>query len=353
MQRRWLLVGLIVIVALTIWRFSDRSTGERAEPAANNATPAGVAPQPQTTPRLSDQPSYEVPAGGAYTGLSDARWQWWEVMKKVDRSFEWKMPISFYGRVIDEDGRPVAGATVRFSWTDASARGSSDKIATSDADGRFSLVGETGKRLSVRVAKDGFHSSGGEGGQSFEYAAFFEDIYHRPDTSNPVTFQLIKKLDPEPIVARHLSQRTSYDEPCYFEIDRGILVQQPTAGAGLKFTFERSESPQGQPFDWTWKVEGVNSTLSAIADEFPQLAPEDGYVPSWETSQAASAPSFEQTGHARFYVRTAANTYARVEVEVAHPNARSLGPRITVNSFLNPSGSRNVDYDPDRPQSVP
>lgn len=273
-------------------------------------------------------------------------------MKKVDRAFEWKMPINFYGRVIDEAGRAIAGATVRFSWTDASARGSSEKIETSDADGRFSLVGETGKRLSVRVAKDGFHSSGGEGGQSFEYAAFFEDIYHRPNTSNPVTFQLIKKLDPEPIIARHLSQRTTYDEPSYFDVDRGMLVQQRTARAGLKFTFERSESPQGQPFDWKWKVEGVNSALLEITDEFPQLAPEHGYVSNWESSEAASAPSFEQTGRTRFYVRTAANTYARVEGEVAHPNARSLGPRITVNSFLNPSGSRNVDYDADRQPSV-
>jgi hypothetical protein len=266
-------------------------------------------------------------------------------MKKADRSFEWKMPITFYGRVVDQDDQPIPGAAVRFVWNDTSPRGTSQTETMSDATGRFSLLDQKGKGLSVYVTKDGYHTSVGKGGQSFEYAAFFEGHYHRPDPENPVTFRLVKKLDAEPLIARRISERTSYDRPSYYDLERGTLTPQPAADGGLKLTLERSESPQGQRFDWKWKVEAVNGALLETKDEFAQMAPEEGYVPSWETSQAANAQDFRKNGRARFYVRSADNHFARVDVELVHPNLRSLGPRLTVNSFLNPSGSRNLEFD--------
>ena len=273
-------------------------------------------------------------------------------MKKVDRSFEWKMPTDFYGRVVDQDNKPIADANAECSWTDTSALGTSQVTLTSDQRGLFSLTGRTGKSLTIRVSKDGYHSSGGRGGQSFEYAAFFEGTYHRPNSKNPVTFLLIRKLDSEPLIARHLSERASYDHPNYYDLDRGTLTQQTPAGAGLRFTFERSESVQGQPFDWKWKVDAVNGELQETKDEFTPIAPENGYGPSWEMSQTARSQPFRQSGQARFYVRTAENRFARIDVELAHPNSRTLGPRLTLNLFLNPSGSRNLEYDPTKRASV-
>ena len=267
-------------------------------------------------------------------------------MKKVDRSFEWKIPINFDGRVVDENGKAVAGASVRFGWTDTSAQGSSEIVTPSDANGRFALSGKSGKRLHVRIAKDGYHTAGGKGGESFEYAAFFESNFHQPDPNEPVTFRLIKKIDPEPLIRRHASERLTYDASGYYDLERGALALQPPSGAALKFTFERSQSAQGQPFDWRWIVEAVDAALLETKDEFAQVAPEGGYMSTWEIAQAANAQPFEHSAQARFFVRTSDNRFARIDVEVAHPNARHVGPRITVDSFLNPSGSRNLDYDP-------
>ena len=226
-----------------------------------------------------------------------------------------------------------------------SSRGTSEVTSKSDTSGNISLTKQHGKFLSVRVSKDGFHSSGGLGGQGFEYAAFFESIYHRPDAENPVTFRLVKKLEPEPLIAKRAAERVGYDRPSYYDFERGALTQQAPIGAALKLTVERSESPQGQPFDWKWKVETVNGALLETKDEFAQIAPEEGYVPTWETSQKATDQAFRKNGQARFYIRTADNHFARVDVELAHPNSRGMGPRLTINSFLNPSGSRNLEYD--------
>jgi hypothetical protein len=169
-----------------------------------------------------------------------------------------------------------------------------------------------------------------------------------------VTFRLVKKLEPEPLIAKRAAERVAYayDQPTYYDLERGGLRQQPPAGAAIKLSFDRSESPQGQPFDWKWKVEVMNGALMETKDEFAQIAPEEGYVPMWETSQASTPQPFEQSGQARFYVRTTDNRFARVDVELVHPNSRALGPRLTINSFLNPSGSRNLEYDPSKQASA-
>ena len=351
MNWRRLIFFLIALVLIGfVWWFVSRRTSEPLEQAQSTPAPAPARSPAPAPPTLPAQVSYEVPPGGGYEGMSDPRWQWWNTMRKVDRSFEWKVPIKFYGRVVDQDNLPVPDAKVRYGWNDV--EGSHEQHTSSQADGRIVIDGLHGKILSVEVSKDGYHSSK-TGPHAFEYAAFFEADYHRPDPGNPVTFRLVKKLDPEPLIARHLSERASYDRPSYYDLERGTLTQQPPAGAALKFTCERGESPQGQPFDWKWRVEAVNGALLETKEEFAQVAPQEGYEPAWEITQAATAKPFRKNGQARFYVRGADNRYARVDVEMAHPNSRSVGPRVTVTSFLNPSGSRKLEYDPSKPATTP
>src|SRR5688572_17118562 len=43
--------------------------------------------------------------------------------RRLDRQFDWKQPIDFYGIVIDEKGRPVEGAIADMSWNDLSEKG--------------------------------------------------------------------------------------------------------------------------------------------------------------------------------------------------------------------------------------
>jgi len=120
-------------------------------------------------------------------------------MEKRDSKFEWKMPINFYGKVIDQTGQPVQGAKIRFQWTDMSSAGTTEKFVETDAQGIFSLQNEKGKNLGVYVSKDGYNAIG-HGRGNFEYAAFFEPNYIEPDSSSPVVFHLVKKMTAEPLV---------------------------------------------------------------------------------------------------------------------------------------------------------
>jgi hypothetical protein len=289
--------------------------------------------------------NYKVPNQGPYRGLDDPRWVWWNKMKDIDKSFEWKMPIEFYGRVIDGEQQPVTNASVQFQWTDMSPTGTSTARSESDAQGLFSISGRRGKRLEVHVTKDGYHSEGGLGGKSFEYAAFFEGIFHRPDPNHPVLFVLTKKLPAEHLIAKHIFTRGSYERPNYYDIVRGTISQlkPPT---GLEFVVTRGESPQGQPFPWTAEIRPVNAGILESAEEYPQMAPQNGYNDLWSRTEAESAEPFIQTVKTQLYVKTNDGRYAVVRIELSHPNLRSEGLGLDITSYLNPSGSRNIDHDP-------
>jgi len=266
-------------------------------------------------------------------------------MKETDPSFEWKMPINFYGRVIDQDDQPIEGAQIKFSWTDTT--GNSKHQTISDGEGFFELRNRTGKVLTVRVEKEGYLTLGSKGGAGFEYAAFFEGHYHTPDLDNPVIFRLEKELEAEPLIRHRQSTRLSYDEGSYFyDLETGrISQQQATNRPGLRLTMIRSQSAQGQPFDWTWQVQGVNAVIQSTEEQFPQLAPQNGYTNQWQLSKTANSDTFQKHGKVRLYINTANGKFGRADLELGHPNQRDLGPRIVIESYLNPSGSNILAYD--------
>lgn len=257
------------------------------------------------------------------------------------------MPINFYGKVLDSNGVPIQGAKIRFQWTDMSAKGTSEKITESASDGTFSLIGESGKRLGVNVTKSGFHA-GSKSFGSYEYAAFFEWNFHESDETNPIIFQLVKTINAEPLLVREVFNSLTYEQGTYYyDFNQGKLSRQSTGGDALKISITRSQAAQGLPFDWTWTVDGFKATVQPTSDEFPQIAPADAYLPSWKTEGKANAENFKRQGKVRLYVRTSDDRFAVVDLALSHPNAREVGPTLSVKSFLNTTpGSLNLEFDP-------
>jgi len=71
---------------------------------------------------------------------------------------DWRTPIEFYGKVVDENTNPVSGAQIDFDANDTSAEGTSFYHTQSDADGLFSIKNIQGKILGVKVNKEGYYS---------------------------------------------------------------------------------------------------------------------------------------------------------------------------------------------------
>jgi hypothetical protein len=118
-------------------------------------------------------------------------------------------PIDFWGKVVDEDGRPIPGVTVTFTIDDFSSAFQDDKpqtTALSDANGLFSLTGKKGVGLQVSVSKSGYYSTGDRSGADLNYlskasenrTSFFRGGTKEPfpTRSQPTIFVLAKRGAP-------------------------------------------------------------------------------------------------------------------------------------------------------------
>jgi hypothetical protein len=257
--------------------------------------------------------------------------RWWQTMRQRDRQFEWKMPIEFYGRVLDDREQPVSGATVSTGWTDLSKEGSSERTLMTDAVGLFSLTGVTGKRLGVRVKKDGYkpyHANR----SSYEYAAYFEPEWHVPERNNPVIFRLRKNRKTEPLIKREVLLPVEIGAPATFAMD-------PKNPDAPKVVIELLTNAQIRDRQWSARISVPDGGLQATLEEFPFEAPESGYETSvfsdYHTPKPVGFHGGSQGGV--FFVRNPKG-YGRVELKMI-----SGAIDIRVTSYWNPSGSRNLE----------
>ena len=201
-----------------------------------------------------------------------------------DPSFENRIPINFYGKIVDQFGNPVEGAQVdMWWWTIDSPTGKSERTVHSDSQGMFSLAGKKGKRLVMSFSKEGYYGAASENQTSFEYADPYIDTYHDPDPRNPVKFLMRKKGTPANL----------------FRGDVDLRLREPGASSGIDlFAGKAAEAGQGQmqvttwkpdlsekeaknmsifPYDWKIKLEIGDGGFIANKDHFPLTAPENGY----------------------------------------------------------------------------
>ncbi len=265
------------------------------------------------------------------TSDPEALQSWWQRMTQRDGRFEWKMPIEFYGRVLDDQGQPVSEATVSTEWTDLSKEGSSERTLLTDATGLFSLTGVTGKNLGVRVKKDGYKPYHGNR-SSYEYAAYFEREWHVPDRNNPVIFRLRKSRKTEPMIKREFLLPVEIGQPATFAMD----PKNPDAPTVV---FDLLTNAQIRDRQWSARISVTGGGLQATLEEFPFEAPESGYETSvfsdYNTPKPVGFHGGAQGGV--FFVHNPKG-YGRVELKMI---SGSVDTRVI--SFWNPSGSRNLE----------
>jgi hypothetical protein len=116
------------------------------------------------------------------------------------------VPIQFYGRVVDQDGKPIADATVDVMIRDFNAKalaGSREytvrnrSSVTTDASGRFSINSHGIMLFIERVSAPGFLTIPEESKWPSQFATdgfrYYQDKdlpYYLPDKMNPAVFPL-------------------------------------------------------------------------------------------------------------------------------------------------------------------
>jgi hypothetical protein len=276
------------------------------------------------------------------TPEQQAIWDWWSRMHEVDPQFEWKTAIAFYGVVIDQNAKPVPSAKVILAWNDVD--GSHEKRLETTVDGAFELTNVKGKRLSVHVEKIGYVSSGPEANQSFEYAAFYEPNFHVPKKDEPVRFRLWKLENAHPLLYwRRVNRIGIDDEKMWFDITRGTFGK----AGDVAFSTKRGHTRAPREFDWSLKIETAPGAGIAMSNEELMFeAPETGYQSSWRVENDPRKPTYAIANKVRFYLKTAEGKYAAIHAEIVHMSRPEA--EIKLSAYVNPSGSRDLQYDPSK-----
>ena len=271
--------------------------------------------------------------------------------------------IVFYGRTVDQFGEPVPTADVEgvVLVNTGSRGGQMRRQTTTDAQGYFQFGGFKGQDLGITITKDGYEYR--RRNSSFSYSYFEADHKrHIPDPRNPVVFVLWKKQGAEPLI--------HYEKIWRFPVNAGPvkidLLKAKIGQLPADITVNVSRSPLSmrygeRGFAWTVSisVEGGGLVRAGEADYYNQ-APVGGYEPSLDYAQEAQSIRAAQEGRitwtwredvADTFYLTSRNekNYARIDLRIRPNSDRKEGDNealIAAKVWLNPNGSRNLEFDP-------
>jgi hypothetical protein len=340
MKKNRFIVGIIIcflMLGLVWWLlhkkqysslWSENTNSVLQSQVQNAKTATTKTPKPKTEAKQPTAVSSSVPAAVV------------EYVRKIkaDPAYDWKQPINFYGRVVDESKEPVAGANAHFEWTDLSPNGSSHADRTSDGNGFFSLTGEHGKRMSVTVSKDGYYTYPSERLSSYEYANPADGLF-TPDPVNPVVFHLREKGPGAELVHIARSIRVPRDgSPIYVDLFTGNRV---VAGQGQLEVrcLTSGEKDAENRYDWRCSIAVFNGGITEATEEFPFEAPTNGYQSKIELNMLKSEPNWHPSIEGQYFLKLQDGNFARLHFEMI-----SFGDHFcTIDYFLNPNGSRNLE----------
>lgn len=327
-KRKYTFVAVFVSAVLgVLWLLSNKE--ERV--LSNN--------EPELSDSKRTEESYAANAGNL------EQTQKIETISRIESAFH--APIAFYGRVIDQFGNPVVGALVGFAPVDGFLESGSYYEKTSDDQGYFAIEGLKGAGMSVGVSKDGYYGIKGKSNMTFGYG-MGPDSHRRvpPTKDNPAIFELHKAGEAEPL--QILSSRQVVvpptGEPVRFNLKTGRcgsgdLLISSGHGEGTKYRF-----------DWWFEFLIESGGLIERDSQFDFLAPEKGYLPKVRIDMVTTDDRWQRVVEADYFVKLADGTYARISLRLYPSKSRNM---IVLESYLNPSGSRNLEYDPDKVVSNP
>jgi hypothetical protein len=268
-----------------------------------------------------------------------AQWKWYDYIKEIDPDFDWKMPIEFYGQVIDIDTeKPISGATASLVWS--SMRGSPSRTLVTDALGKFSIHNIQGNGVSIDVYCEGYHS-GEEARGDYDYADFSLSTFHTPDSNSPVIFRLKKRGASEPMYLWHVTRDITMDgQLVWFDLAKRRVSE--TGDFAISSKRVGPDRSAGSDFDVTF-LAAPNAGLIQSEEEFMFEAPAQGYTSICAFEQRAADREFRCYIRPNFYLRTVKGAYAKIIAQVVQYNPPSAG--IQLHIYYNPSGSRNLEYD--------
>jgi len=327
-NRTVILTGLIITTVFLGWWFLNSGrrsqTYEKADSSTTNSSKVGSEKGSTNASSVS----------GALRSLKSKEEQMKELLDTENRK-----SLNLYGKVIDQYGEPVVGAKVKGSVllnVNFTHSGGETYYTETDLEGRFKFVDLHGVELGIWPEKDDYS-------YDLKLSARRAENYYKADPEDPAVFIMWKVSGSEPMVHSKLDSRVPYDgRSAAFNLFTGKL---DTVG-DLRITLLRNplQIKRGrEQFDWNVQIEIIGGGLIEIKDPYPNLAPESDYQ-SVQFGINRESPDWTKRLTKMFYVHLQNGNYGRTTIDLTVDSERP-DTGISVEAWLNPSGSRNLEYD--------
>lgn len=339
MNRRRVIVVVVLAVAtvVALW-FLQKSAQQTSTPLVQGA-PASHSAASTTAASASPSPKPDD------AKLKPKN----ELMREALSQLNHK-DIEFYGKVVDQNGSPIAGAEVngQVIYNSGFASGVSKPKTVTDANGLFLFKGMKGRTLDFNIVKAGYEFM--PEGDAFDYTELVpEERRHHPDPHRPVLLKMWKLQGAEPLIHSGKTFEVPSDgTPVRIDLKARKQVQ---TGGDIIITLIHEVWPQGtihRPYNWRATIQAVDGGLLEDKSRVKNLAPEGGYVPNLIFSERAD--QLPQLGgvDTECYVRLPGNVFGKLSIHIG-PRPSSPPSLVSLGWWLNPKpGSRNLESDPSK-----
>jgi hypothetical protein len=266
-------------------------------------------------------------------------------------------------RVVDDEGQPVSGAQVGVTYENLKVvEGPKHFVSPrelSDERGRVTLNGDMSlNRLAYGATKDGYYQTTG-----LEYY-FSVESGARWEPWNPTIELLLKRIEnPGPMYVKRVSASLpARGTPVGYDLEAGDWVAPHGKGRTADLVFVGRLDQRGtEDWDWELKVSFSNpgdglqrfepgSSNGGSALRSPHEAPANGYLSSLTLARSRrpdirDRTSFMPDGGYFLRVRTELDAQGHV---IRAWYGKIYGDFFDMVYYLNPDGTRNVEFDPKR-----
>lgn len=268
-------------------------------------------------------------------------------------------PFSFYGKVVDERGNPVGGANVRYSIHNnpSPAKSGTRSELETDTNGEFTIR-HHGLSIYIEVSKQGYYRVPKTNGNLASHGGFqnhdriSNDEVSMPTKESPATFLLHKAGATEPLIHFRKSIAVQKDgAPAEIDLSTGKVEIAGKGDLRIEvWTLNQGMNPnKAQPYDWECRISIPRGGLVERTDQFAFEAPEEGYMPSFDTGMRKNAERWKKGFEREFFVKLADGRFARFSIMLTTGGDHF----VVLESYLNPTpGSRNLEFDPKKATSI-
>ena len=327
-----LLSGTLLVCALVIGLW--RGCRQAPDPALNPANDSRSSNRAGSAAHAPDPTSVEDHAAHVRSQC-------------VEFAKEKNLPIEYYGRVVDQDHKPLQGVKVGFTVTaipktpvpwgpDETTKGSCE----TDANGLFSVSGSRGVSFGVnRIEKPGYRESGYFNQGHVRYESN-NPQGHVPDPSKPVEFMLIR--DDLPKAEKVFNERVRWT----WNSGTSTKSIGPEVGTIVFYPRRNGLDPTNRQlkFDWsvTMRFEGFSVVRLPGGDQ-ARVAPLDGYEATAACGQGHDEEKWSSSFEGVYAIRTTDGKFGAMKISVfGDGDDDGMCGRVTI--YLNKSGARNIDH---------